>query len=207
MSSKFKNTNEFVNTKMLLENYRTIQIAVNCREIDEIISTDDGTSDIREVFKKGRINNRQMQLLISKDNCRLLGYLEKSIEALRSSDSRFEKLYAVLFYTYFSFEEYSLDEILEKLSLKQSTYYYLLDKAIQTLSNALWGVAAVKTEEFGNLCISLVKYIPTLDDKESMIDSCMYLIENLPSVSSKQDKDKILDMIKTLQTKISYYED
>lgn len=207
MSSKFKNTNEFVNTKMLLENYRTIQIAVNCREIDEIISTDDGTSDIREVFKKGRINNRQMQLLISKDNCRLLGYLEKCIEALRSSDSRFEKLYAVLFYTYFSFEEYSLDEILEKLSLKQSTYYYLLDKAIQTLSNALWGVAAVKTEEFGNLCISLVKYIPTLDDKESMIDSCMYLIENLPSVSSKQDKDKILDMIKTLQTKISYYED
>ena len=207
MSSKFKNTNEFVNTKMLLENYRTIQIAVNCREIDEIISTDDGTSDIREVFKKGRINNRQMQLLISKDNCRLLGYLEKSIEALRSSDSRFEKLYAVLFYTYFSFEDYSLDEILEKLSLKQSTYYYLLDKAIQTLSNALWGVAAVKTEEFGNLCISLVKYIPTLDDKESMIDSCMYLIENLPSVSSKQDKDKILDMIKTLQTKISYYED
>ena len=207
MSSKFKNTNEFVNTKMLLENYRTIQIAVNCREIDEIISTDDGTSDIREVFKKGRINNRQMQLLISKDNCRLLGYLEKCIEALRSSDSRFEKLYAVLFYTYFSLEEYSLDEILEKLSLKQSTYYYLLDKAIQTLSNALWGVAAVKTEEFGNLCISLVKYIPTLDDKESMIDSCMYLIENLPSVSSKQDKDKILDMIKTLQTKISYYED
>ena len=207
MSSKFKNTNEFVNTKMLLENYRTIQIAVNCREIDEIISTDDGTSDIREVFKKGRINNRQMQLLISKDNCRLLGYLEKCIEALRSSDSRFEKLYAVLFYTYFSFEEYSLDEILEKLSLKQSTYYYLLDKAIQTLSNALWGVAAVKTEEFGNLCISLVKYIPTLDDKESMIDSCKYLIENLPSVSSKQDKDKILDMIKTLQTKISYYED
>ena len=207
MSSKFKNTNEFVNTKMLLENYRTIQIAVNCREIDEIISTDDGTSDIREVFKKGRINNRQMQLLISKDNCRLLGYLEKSIEALRSSDIQFEKLYAVLFYTYFSFEEYSLDEILEKLSLKQSTYYYLLDKAIQTLSNALWGVAAVKTEEFGNLCISLVKYIPTLDDKESMIDSCMYLIENLPSVSSKQDKDKILDMIKTLQTKISYYED
>lgn len=207
MSSKFKNTNEFVNTKMLLENYRTIQIAVNCREIDEIISTDDGTSDIREVFKKGRINNRQMQLLISKDNCRLLGYLEKCIEALRGSDSRFEKLYAVLFYTYFSFEEYSLDEILEKLSIKQSTYYYLLDKAIQTLSNALWGVAAVKTEEFGNLCISLVKYIPTLDDKDSMIDSCMYLIENLPSVSSKQDKDKILDMIKTLQTKISYYED
>ena len=36
MSKKFKNSVEFANTKLLLENYRNIQIAINCRGEDEI---------------------------------------------------------------------------------------------------------------------------------------------------------------------------
>lgn len=38
MSKKFKNSVEFANTKLLLENYRNIQIAINCRGEDEIFS-------------------------------------------------------------------------------------------------------------------------------------------------------------------------
>lgn len=38
MANKFKNSVEFANTKMLLENYRNIQIAINCRGVDETIS-------------------------------------------------------------------------------------------------------------------------------------------------------------------------
>lgn len=41
MSKKFKNSVEFANTKLLLENYRNIQIAINCRGEDEIFSKND----------------------------------------------------------------------------------------------------------------------------------------------------------------------
>ena len=127
MSSKFKNTNEFVNTKLLLENYRHIQIAINCREIDEVISfSEKNDLDMMKVFKSGRINNRRMQLLISKDNYRLLRYLERSVNAFRDLGDKFEKLYAVLFYTYLTLEEYSFEEILDKLNLKRLRYKYLL---------------------------------------------------------------------------------
>ena len=208
MSSKFKNTNEFVNTKLLLENYRNIQIAINCREIDEVISySEKNEVDMMKVFKSGRINNRRMQLLISKDNYRLIRYLEKSVNAFRNLGDKFEKHYAVLFYTYLTLEEYSFEEILEKLDLKRSTYYYVLDNAIQALSTALWGVSAVKNEEFGNLCVSFVKYVPTIENKDMILEACLYLVNNLPSATSPQDKELITDMINTLKTKISLFDE
>lgn len=205
MANKFKNSVEFANTKMLLENYRNIQIAINCRGVDETISEMQGkNTDENCVLTTLTVTNTHALKNISADNYRLIGYLEQCIDRLRESKMGFEKGYSVLFYTYLSLEQYNFDEILEKTGLKKTAYYKNLEQAISTLAACMWGISAVKEEKFSDLCLSLVKYIPALEDENSKYESCSYLVENLPKSTSHEENEIILEMIRTLEAKISY---
>lgn len=207
MSKKFKNSVEFANTKLLLENYRNIQIAINCRGEDEIFSKNH--TKISEKFcvsANTPITDTQFKRLISADNYRLIGYLEHCIDNLRTYSRRFEKYYSVLFYTYLSLEKYDFEEILEKTGLKKTAYYTNLEQAITTLSTCMWGVSAVKTEGFSDLCLSFVKYVPAIENEDAKYDTCSYLVENLPRATSREENEKLLDMIRTLEAKVNYDE-
>ena len=205
MSKKFKNSVEFANTKLLLENYRNIQIAINCRGEDEIFK-DDSTkiSEISCVSANVPITNTQLKKMISADNYRLIGYLEHCIDNLRVYSGRFEKYYSVLFYTYLSLEKYEFEEILKKTGLKKTAYYTNLEQAITTLSTCMWGVSAVKTEGFSDLCLSFVKYVPAIESEDAKYETCSYLIENLPKAKSRDENEQILEMIRTLEAKVNY---
>lgn len=207
MSKKFKNSVEFANTKLLLENYRNIQIAINCRGEDEIFKENQD-----KVFEKNCVSadapftNSQFKKMISADNYRLIGYLEQCIDKLRTYSGRFEKYYSVLFYTYLSLEKYDFEEILKKTGLRKTAYYTNLEQAIITLSTSMWGVSAVKTEEFSDLCVSFIKYVPAIESEDAKYDTCSYLVENLPRATTREENEKILDMIRTLEAKVSYDE-
>lgn len=147
MSKKFKNSLEFANTKLLLENYRNIQIAINCRGEDESFSkVCDEKPEKNCISAAPPLSNTQFKAKISADNFRFIGYLERCIDNLRMYSERFEKYYPVLFYTYLSLESFEFEEILEKTGLKKTAYYKYLDQAITELSVCMWGVSAVKTE-------------------------------------------------------------
>lgn len=207
MSKKFKNSVEFANTKLLLENYRNIRIAINCRGEDEIFSQENA-KNFEDFCESANvpITNTQFKKIISADNLRLIGYLEHCIDHLRSTNCIFEKGYSVLFYTYLSLDKYSFEEILEKTGMKKTAYYTCLERAISTLATCMWGVSAVKTEGFSDLCLSFVKYVPAIENEDAKYDTCSYLVENLPRATSREENEKLLDMIRTLEAKVNYDE-
>lgn len=100
-------------------------------------------------FSGSRLEQRAIEL---KKSSEMLSILDSAIDTMRKNHRCGEDYYWVLFFTFLSTREYSLEEILANLEahlkdVSPRTYYRRRHEAVHLISGLLWGFAEKKTED------------------------------------------------------------
>lgn len=144
---KFKQSKakrEYKNTKLLLENYRTITIAVAYlpqqiaselnmpfKNIDELIEK----CDIASTYNDTNIDEKLRSVMRTKQ---LIDVVNRALTSMKNMPNDGELFYKILYYTYLSSKPLKIDSILEKLNISRSSYFRKREEAIKLFGSILW---------------------------------------------------------------------
>lgn len=135
---------EYKNTKLLLENYRTISIAVQFlpqqiaselnipfKGIDNLLEK----CDIASTYLDSNIDDKLRNVQRTKQ---LLDVVNKSLTAMKKMSPEGELYYNLLYYTYLISKPLKIEEILKNLDISRSSYFRKRDNAIKLFGSILW---------------------------------------------------------------------
>lgn len=141
---QIKAKREYKNTKLLLENYRTISIAVQFlpqqiaselnlpfKGIDALLEN----CDIASTYLDSNIDDRLRNVQRTKQ---LIDVVNKSLTAMKEMSQEGELYYKLLYYTYLSPKQLLIEDILKKLDISRSSYFRKRDNAIKLFGSILW---------------------------------------------------------------------
>lgn len=141
---QMKAKREYKNTKLLLENYRTISIAVQFlpqqiaselnlpfKGIDDLLEN----CDIASTYLNSNIDDRLRNVQRTKQ---LIDVVNKSLTAMKEMSQEGELYYKLLYYTYLSPKQLLIEDILKKLDISRSSYFRKRDNAIKLFGSILW---------------------------------------------------------------------
>lgn len=142
------------NTKVLLEQYRTIlwvlecvpgEIAMELRIPTKMLDDLAEKVDLEMTLENKRIENRLSAALKTRI---LLDRLQDALTVLRKMPETGERLYELIYATYISPIRRKHAELLEQLHLSTRTYYRLRHEAISIMSIRLWSAPSSDIDDW-----------------------------------------------------------
>ncbi|MCH5192057.1 MAG: hypothetical protein J1F23_07830 [Oscillospiraceae bacterium] len=135
---------EYRNTKLLLESYRTIALAVKYlphqiaselnvpfKSIDDLVEK----CDIASAYDDSNIDDKLRNIQRTKQ---LIDVVHRSLTAVKNSNEDGKLYYKILYWTYISPKKVKYDEIVKRLNISLRGYYRKRDEAIKLLGSILW---------------------------------------------------------------------
>ncbi len=142
----------FHNTRLLLENYRTVTWMLECipDEIAEDLKAPTKNLDalLDKVDLELSMENRKLESrLYSATKTRmLLERVNEAISILRKNPEKGEEMYQIIYKTYVDPHKRTVDELFVELRMAQKTYYRLRNRATMLISLFLWSAPGTDVE-------------------------------------------------------------
>lgn len=156
------------NTKILLETYRKVNFYVNDRFM---VKDYEVYNQKREQMKEtiisfleidNRINVRRLEDSLFDINLSLtlLDMMDLALERLRNYPKNGNIYADLLWYRYFSEEEYTCENLVSKLCMSHSTYFRYSNLAIETYAHMLFGYAIPEIQN----CLATIRDMPLVSE-------------------------------------------
>lgn len=135
---------EFRNTKLLLEQYRTIVSAVSSLPKQIAYELDTPLKDIDDLINKCDIAFTYGDEIVETEirgvhrTKQLFDIVNKALTAMKTMSDEGELYYKILYYTYIDKKKLKIDEIPPILEISRRTYFRKRDDAIRLFSSILW---------------------------------------------------------------------
>lgn len=136
--------NAYHNTTLLMKNYRNIAWLLECfpdfiateletpfENIDKLIER----LDVQMAYGNKKIENRMESLQKTR---LVLDKINEALTVVKNKPNGGSRVYDVLYMTYVSTEDLSLDEIMYRLGLSRKHYYRLRNQGLALISLKLW---------------------------------------------------------------------
>lgn len=142
----------FHNTRMLLENYRTIAWMLECLPDEIATELSSPTQNLDALIDKVDLelsmeNQKLERRLYSAKKTRVLfNRVNEAISVLRKSPDKGEEMYQIIYKTYVAPQFNSVEDLFSDLHMAQKTYYRLRDRATMLISLYLWSVPGADLE-------------------------------------------------------------
>lgn len=141
---QMKAKREYKNTKLLLQNYRTISMAVRYlpqqiaselnvpfKGIDDLIEK----CDIASAYDDSAIDDKLRNVQRTKQ---LIDVVNKSLTSMKEMSSEGKLYYKILYYSYLTPKPLKTNDIIKNFDFSLSTFFRKRDDAIKCFGSILW---------------------------------------------------------------------
>ena len=145
-----KDRDSYHNTLLLLQNYRTLVLVMECFPETVAEELDRPFSDVDQLLEQMDLQlamgNRKLEnhLEGAKKSRLLLDRVNDALTVLEHKPNNGKKLYRLIYMTYIAPEQLSHTELLYRLDMSSRHYYRLRQQAITVLSLRLWSAPSAE---------------------------------------------------------------